>query len=64
MSGIHTVLAAFAGVALAVVITILRVWLVNRFAGPSSPDGTTSPDRDTAGRTRRGIEWDGGGRTP
>ena len=35
MTGALIVLGAFAGVAIAVAITILRGWLVKRFAGPS-----------------------------
>lgn len=38
MTGVQVVLGAFAGAALAVAITILRGWLVNRFAGPWPAD--------------------------
>jgi hypothetical protein len=42
MTGVHTVLGAFAGAALALLITAARLWLVNRFAGPDH-DHTTGP---------------------
>lgn len=58
MTGLQIVLGAFAGVALGIVVTVLRVWLVNRFAGPSTapregPPGTQNSSR--AGRSAGAV---------
>ena len=64
MSGVHAVLGAFAGVAAGVLITVLRVWLVNRIdrssptpvaAVPSSAE-VVEAERLAAGRLRSSFE--------